>query len=568
MTIQLVQQRLDALLADATPRVVLLTGEWGTGKSYQWKMALKRYQGATPKSIYVSLFGLAALGDLRRRIAEESIAAYEIPGVGKVGDMLFAGGWKLNPLYVWKVVQAFPAAARLDNLAQEMSFTRVRGGIVCLDDLERASSNLKLTDVLGLANQLKEERDCRVLLISNRSRLHKDEESVLRLYLEKVVDEQTELAPTVEEASAIAFGVAADTSTDHLRRRVAQLGISNIRVLRQLSQLTKQVTAIIEHMHPRVLDDAIQTLALFGACYLLSRPGLPTSEYLLKFEASWARYVGTSKDHVPTNEEKQHAQWDAFLQEYGYQVSSKLDIEIGKTVIRGFLDKPTLAAAAQQLSEQLSGEDLLGSLHNAISSYWHDLSVGSKQVVGRVFETAMAAAHVATLNAAYNAWHILSESSQPERAAEFLGRFLSVNQNRPAVFEEIYGHFQDNYKGEFEARVKAEAAKLKVLPSIEEALERIKPSVSWHSDDVAYVCTATVEDIRRALKTSGTHFRSRVKVLLDLKNLNGATADANKIAATTVLVLKQMFEADPIMAARFGDLIPAANPADANEGHS
>jgi hypothetical protein len=568
MTIQLVQHRLDALLADATPRVVLLTGEWGTGKSYQWKMAIKRYQGATPKNIYVSLFGLASLGDLRRRIAEESLAAYEIPGVGKVGDMLFASGWKFNPLHVWKLVQAFPAAARLDNLAQEMSFTRVRGGVVCLDDLERASPNLNLTDVLGLANQLKEERDCRVLLISNRSRLHKDEESVLRLYLEKVVDEQTELAPTVEEASEIAFGIAGDTWSDHLRRRGAQLGISNIRVLRQLSQLAKQVTTIAEHMHPRVLDDAIQTLALFGACYLLSKPELPTSEYLLKYEASWARYVGKGKDHVPTDEEKLHAQWDASLQDYGHQVSSKLDIEIGKTVMRGFLDKPTLTSAAQQLSEQFSGEDLLGSLHNAISSYWHDLSMGSKEVLGKVFETAMAAAHVATLNAAYNAWHILSESNQPERASEFLERFLSVNQNRPVVFEEIYGHFQDNYKGEFEAKVKAEAAKLKVLPSIEEALERIKPNVGWHSEDVAYVCTATEEDIRRVLKTCGLHFRSRVKVLLDLKNLNSATADANKVAAATILVLKQMIEADPVMAVRFGDLIPARNPADANDGHS
>jgi hypothetical protein len=237
-------------------------------------------------------------------------------------------------------------------------------------------------------------------------------------------------------------------------------------------------------------------------------------------------------------------------------------------VMRGFLDKPTLTSAAQQLSEQFSGEDLLGSLHNAISSYWHDLSMGSKEVLGKVFETAMAAAHVATLNAAYNAWHILSESNQPERASEFLERFLSVNQNRPVVFEEIYGHFQDNYKGEFEAKVKAEAAKLKVLPSIEEALERIKPNVGWHSEDVAYVCTATEEDIRRVLKTCGLHFRSRVKVLLDLKNLNSATADANKVAAATILVLKQMIEADPVMAVRFGDLIPARNPADANDGHS
>src|SRR5438309_2063446 len=39
---EVVQARLDKLLAEKTPKVAMLTGAWGSGKTYQWKQALER----------------------------------------------------------------------------------------------------------------------------------------------------------------------------------------------------------------------------------------------------------------------------------------------------------------------------------------------------------------------------------------------------------------------------------------------------------------------------------------------------------------------------------------------
>jgi predicted AAA+ superfamily ATPase len=42
MTIEIVKERLNALLMDERAKVLLLTKSWGAGKTHQWKQALKR----------------------------------------------------------------------------------------------------------------------------------------------------------------------------------------------------------------------------------------------------------------------------------------------------------------------------------------------------------------------------------------------------------------------------------------------------------------------------------------------------------------------------------------------
>ena len=66
LTLEIVQSRLDRLLAGQTPKVAMLTGDWGAGKTYQWKQALERAagKGNHPRYAYVSLFGLTSRGTM------------------------------------------------------------------------------------------------------------------------------------------------------------------------------------------------------------------------------------------------------------------------------------------------------------------------------------------------------------------------------------------------------------------------------------------------------------------------------------------------------------------------
>ncbi|WP_428415944.1 hypothetical protein [Methylibium sp.] len=162
MTFAHVRERLDALLQSDRPKVLMLFGDWGTGKTYQWSQALARAP-STPPYAYVSTFGLSSLSDLRRRIAEESVLAINLPEGGKVADALSSLGGKLRPAQLLKLLPVLPYVGRMDALAGELSFAAVRGKVICIDDVERAPNSLPVADVLGLANYLKEERQCRVL---------------------------------------------------------------------------------------------------------------------------------------------------------------------------------------------------------------------------------------------------------------------------------------------------------------------------------------------------------------------------------------------------------------------
>lgn len=294
MTLEIVQTRLDKLLALETPKVALLTGDWGSGKTHQWTQALGRASknGINPRYAYVSLFGLTSLAEVRKRIAEEVISAVKLPGRGSVGEEVEGGAIGLKPMQIIKILPVIPYLGKLEGLAQELSFATVRKAVICIDDIERAPSTLRISDVLGLASFLKEQRDCRVLLISNQKKLNGDAKGELATYLEKVIDEMVDFAPTPEEACAVALGSRPTQAGKFLSENLIRLGVSNIRVIGRLGALAEDLAKIVIGLHPRVLVDVINTLALFGVAHLIPRKEFPTTEYLLGYgDDDWSKYL-------------------------------------------------------------------------------------------------------------------------------------------------------------------------------------------------------------------------------------------------------------------------------------
>src|SRR5574340_1668337 len=128
MSIEIVEKRLDALLKTDQARVLLLTGGWGAGKTHQWKQALQRAAatGNRPRYAYVSLFGLTTLAEVRRRVAEETVAAIKIPGKdGTVGEAIEDGGWQLKPLQIMKLLPVIPYLGNLKGWLMNCRFLRL-----------------------------------------------------------------------------------------------------------------------------------------------------------------------------------------------------------------------------------------------------------------------------------------------------------------------------------------------------------------------------------------------------------------------------------------------------------
>ena len=161
--------------SDLVDYAIMINGPWGTGKSFYWRYTLKpELEKVGYKTIYVSLFGLSDVSELRSRVQEQlhPLAKHPISrAVGSFGNSilgLFGIKW---------------GSEDTDNVVDSLSveWNRI---VLCFDDIERAPEG-KLLDMLGYINSFIEQHNCHVLLISDDKKI-KDYESYTN-YKEKLV---------------------------------------------------------------------------------------------------------------------------------------------------------------------------------------------------------------------------------------------------------------------------------------------------------------------------------------------------------------------------------------------
>ncbi|WP_250537046.1 hypothetical protein [Caballeronia sp. AZ10_KS36] len=560
MTLEIVQSRLDRLLAGKTPKVAMLTGDWGSGKTYQWKQALERStrKGAPPRYAYVSLFGLTSLAEVRKRLTEEVMSAIRLPGRSDtVGDAIEGGAIGLKPMQILKILPVIPYLGKLESLAQELSFATVRNAVICFDDLERAPSSLRLADVFGLASFLKEERNCRVLLISNQKKLGNDAKDEFSMYLEKVVEETVDFAPTPEEACVVALGAEPNPAGKLLAERFIRLGVSNIRVISRLGALADDLAAIVTDLHPNVLADVISTLALFGVAHFIPRKDVPTVEYLLAYGGDeWPKYFHNEKKREEqTEQEKRESDWDELIEGYGYSETSPLDKEIYAGIASGFFREEAVRTLAEDLSQRIDAGSRKASFDAALHRFWWGVG-DSKKALEHLLETTMAALDQIAASQLYSVYEVLLNLQGNGAATRLLDQFIAANQNRQAALAPSE-HFGEKYDATFKAVLEAEVARLKAPVDLAKTLDAIQFNRGWNPEDLTTIAEAKFEDILPLLTCANDDklFARRLITLLKFGE-RGQTAEEKNVREQTIEWLKKFAETDPISALRVRRFLP------------
>jgi hypothetical protein len=224
MTTTLVKAEIARFLKSPLPEVMCIKGKWGVGKTFSWHQFLKQVASAGNLGLghyaYISLFGLNSLEALKNAVLENSVPSKKIAeGPSLEEYKAFVKGNSVSGL------ASLLGKKDLGDLLTRAMFLSVKKRIVCIDDLERAGSALELRDVLGLASLLKEERECKVVLLLNDEQLAGKDKADFDRLLEKVVDVSLVFDPTAQEAAEIAFSDGSATS-EFLRPKVIQLGCS------------------------------------------------------------------------------------------------------------------------------------------------------------------------------------------------------------------------------------------------------------------------------------------------------------------------------------------------------
>ncbi|MDE8742856.1 hypothetical protein PZA20_13640 [Pectobacterium polaris] len=160
---------------------VLITGEWGAGKTYQIKKALTE-----DEMYYVSLFDVTSTDDIYSSVFYKMSPkkAFMKGAAGAVGDTSVGNDaltFGLGGL-VGKVVNAI--------IKEDIKTDR----ILVFDDLERCTINTN--QILGVINKYVEHHKCKVIVIAHDIKLT----DVFSQTKEKIIGQTINIEPNIEEA--------------------------------------------------------------------------------------------------------------------------------------------------------------------------------------------------------------------------------------------------------------------------------------------------------------------------------------------------------------------------------
>ena len=152
---------------DKTQSAIMLTGAWGSGKSYYIKKSLIPYLNTKDNEcVSVSMYGIKELSEISKHILcelfllkmnkKEQLAAKPTTGVKLVGKTILKG------VASWKGIDISVDEKDLSSVFESLN---MKGKLIIFEDLER--SHIDISEIMGYVNNLVEQDSVKVLLVTN-----------------------------------------------------------------------------------------------------------------------------------------------------------------------------------------------------------------------------------------------------------------------------------------------------------------------------------------------------------------------------------------------------------------
>lgn len=239
-------------------KVLMLSGEWGSGKTHFWKNQLepKLTKGQTPYA-YVSLYGKTNIESLEidtfMNIYNSVVGDADI--ISKMCSTSLSYTKKIGGLFSTAITvltkglvktDISKVATDIENLINDDKLTKAgqflsRGGIICFDDFERKSKDIDLNDLFGFITQLALNFNSKIVLILNSDVFEGKEKDIFTNVKEKTVSKYLKFAPTCNELFEIIIQDEKYTSLQNneeikklLKKTFDEVGIVNARILIQI----------------------------------------------------------------------------------------------------------------------------------------------------------------------------------------------------------------------------------------------------------------------------------------------------------------------------------------------
>lgn len=540
MSIEIVRNQVEAFISSPDAEVMAIKGDWGVGKTYTWKKYLKSAKDkghvGMDRYSYVSLFGINSLDAFKYSIFE-NVVRKDLIGTEASIETFKENTSSIIESFGRKAINIFKGGPFLKGFSpaiESLSFLSLNKTLICIDDLERKGSKLEIKDVLGLVSLLKEQKQCKIVLLLN------DGEEGLEDYVkyrEKVIDVELRFAPTPQECSDIAYDKSGH-EFDLLKDFTKKLGIRNIRVLKKIERLVSLSQILTQNYEDEIKYQVVHSITLFSWCYFCSSSDeqVPSLEFVTKSGYSLFG-IGDNK-----NEDETEKKWKAKIRGYGYQLTDDFDVLLAETVKTGFFVESSFIEEATKKNNEVLASKSEGSFSEAWGLYHDSFDSDAESVVSGLYESFKKNVKHISLTNLNGTVTLFRELGEDDKASEIIDFYIKERRGENGLFNmkenNFFGDVRDDELVEkFDAIYEESVTK----ETASQVLERIAGKNGWNQSDEVVLANTTADEFYEIFKsTKGDDLSSYVNACLQFGNFSNATDQQKGIAKNTVEALKKI----------------------------
>ena len=356
---------------------------------------------------------------------------------------------------------------------------------------------------------LKDQRNCKVVIIFNDSKLEGIDQEDYKKFREKVIDVEVIFNPNANEAAFLAFSGGLELS-----KRISDLSIklhiSNIRILRKIERAVKSVNILLSNFEPEILNQALHTLTLFGWCYYSNN-----EEFYEYIKTRYEIYIPHIQEGKKTLKQQE---WDALLNDYGFFNIDELDLVLAKVIETGYVDEDSLLEEAKKVNDRVIADKSKNLFSNAWNLF-HDTFAHNEEELVNALEKALKenAEYISPVNL-NGTVRLLRDLGKDEVASELIDAYIVKNKDKPEFYKlENYPFFHNIDDKELISKFNLALSETKEIRTLDEVLRNISGKNGLGTSDKEVLLAASKDDFYQYFKTQeGRHLSLHVKTCLQI----------------------------------------------------
>jgi len=552
MSIDIIKSQITSFLLTKQPIVMAIRGAWGVGKTFTWNKFLveinRQYKDTVEMYSYVSLFGVTSLDELK-----SSIFMAVTPGnlIGAATDLSARNKIHKNLISVIRksgqLFKSLPYSKEFWPQIQSLYFYSVREAVICIDDFERMSDKLSLQDVMGTVLLLKEQRNCKVVLILNEDVLKGKALDEYKTYREKVIDVEIKFEPTASECIEIAMEKDLQNEIgDYIRL----LNINNIRIIKKIEVLSKRILELLEGFEKEVIRQALQTAVLMSWCFYDKSKSAPDFNFIKEFRGRLYNF-----DNKTESNELMNAK--AILRQYGYGATGPFDLEIGGAIERGFIIESSFLAEAKKLNVARKREKSFENYRITFLKCMETFDEDKDNVLKELRSSFKENIKYLGTNTLDDTVRLFRDLEEDKLADELIEIYIKERKDENELFNVKRANFNGTLKdSKLVKRFEEIYQEKEEMITIEDVIERIAGKDGWFAEDIEVLSNFVVDDYYGLLKKAkGDRLSLYIDTCLQFERIQNATNAYKMISQKMTEALLRISTENKLNAIRVGKYV-------------